>query len=184
MDSLKVALWIGISCIAIYLTWAKAGIALNISKKNRRKSQEISNDIKSSDKDINPLINSFNFPICTFDTRLDIHLIHETTSLNQHEFATFLEIIDISDVVNESFFITANFVGNVTVYNSNTLGNILPEEYINPSFLRLFSGNMRFEKTTVDTISIFMEDMPENRNHDFYIKDFKNRFKEILEKRM
>lgn len=180
MDLLTVVLWIGISSIAIYLTWAKAGIALNITKKNRRRSQEINKDIKSLDKDINSLINSFNFSICTFDTGLDIHLIREATSYNLHKFETFLEIIDVSDVVNESFFITANFVGNVTVYNSNPLGNILPEEYINPSFIRLFDGNMRLQKTTPETISVFMENMPENKNHDFYIKDFKNRFKEML----
>ncbi|KAA5536284.1 hypothetical protein F0919_01045 [Taibaiella lutea] len=123
---------------------------------------------KDNTKALGELIEELNFPLVTFDCDKTIETIRSRFIECKHELELFCVIIDISNCFHNQFAIVGNFVGT----------EIIPSKHENHSISKLYSANILFRKN--DDALTLLSTFPEDKDHDFFIKDFTTRIKEIL----
>jgi hypothetical protein len=156
---------------------------LNLIKRNsikRKITEHYNKEINDGLISFENILNEFDFPVVTIDTDQEIQQIKLHFESNVASFYTFMKIETVSPCYKNSFLITGNFVGTKSFNNrrNDLIGNY--EDLDMNTFEQLYAANILFKKDENRPLTLLTNGMPEDKNHDFFIKDFVIRLKEIL----
>ena len=125
--------------------------------------------VYGKEKGLGELIEELNFQLATFDCNKQIETIRKCVIENRQKIELFCMINNTSTCFHNYFAIIGNFVGT----------EIITSRQDNQSITKLYPANILFKKNENDSLTLFST-FPEDRDHDFFIKDFISRLKEIL----
>jgi hypothetical protein len=177
-EALKISLGIFIS---ILLTLVLLIPSIRIIARNKRKrniSENFGEQINNGTLDFNNVINEFNFPVATIDADKNIQIIQNLFLTRIQSFEIFLGIEAVSNCYQNYFLLVANFKGTQIIPNRRGLNTFIDDS--NDSFERLYSANILFRENGNKSLTLLQSSIPEDGDHDFFIKDFIGRLKETL----
>ena len=150
------------------------------NRKRRNISEIYRSQINSGIVDFNTIINEFNFPVATIDVVKNIHIIQNLFLARTELFEIFLGIEAVSKCYQNYFLLIANFRGTQIIHNRRSVFNVFTDDSYE-SFERLYSANILFRENDNKSLTLLQSNEPEDGDHDFFIKDFVSRLKEILQ---
>lgn len=169
--------------ISLLLTLVLLIPSIRIIAKNKRKrniSENYGDQINNGTLDFNNVISEFNFPVATIDVDKSIQIIQNLFLEQIQSFEVFLGIEAVSNCYQNCFLLVANFKGTQIIPNRRRAFNTFVDDSYD-SFERLYSANILFKENENRSLTLLQSRVPEDEDHDFFIKDFVGRLKEILQ---
>ena len=145
-------------------------IASNVQRRKRVIKLENISSEEDNGKALGKLIEELDFALATIDCNRSIEEIRSYILQNKKAIALFCAIDEVSLCFKNYFSIIGNFVGTEIIAGRNH----------NQSITKLYPADIVFRKNTDDTLTL-LSTFPEDKNHDFFIKDFVTRIKEVLQ---
>lgn len=179
-EILNILPMLGLAILSIFAFFFPVQRLLIRNRRKRLLSEYYSKQVIDPATDFEKIIIAFNFPAATMDTSKSIQEIQHLFTSHTAQFEIFLGIETVSACLKNYFFLAGNFKGSKTIGSSYRRPPLFKNDYYDPVYEQLFIANILFRKNDDESLTLLLQDMPDNKEHDFFIKDFSTRLKELL----
>lgn len=159
----------------ITLIYSPSILGILANNRNKRKTTGLYRDKILEQSENKTMLEELDFPLGIMASSKNIKEVWAIVNAAVEHISPFLMIEPISACYNNCFLIAGNFTGGRLTAQQGAVAVSIWET----SMERLYEGNIVVQQNDDQTFTL-RSVFPEDKNHDFYIRDFIARLKELI----
>ena len=170
-----ILIFLFVFAMVITLIYNPSILGILSNNRNKRKITGSYRDKILEQSENNTMFEELDFPLATIASSKNIKEVRDIIAHEAEHISPFLVIESLSECYNNCFLIAGNFTGTRLLAQQREVAVRIWET----SMERLYEGNVVVQQNESQTFTL-RSVFPENKNHDFYIRDFIGRLKALI----